>query len=154
MKRLILILFFCGLIGGFVQTALNTDAYQYNHKEQVYEVKYRLGKIDDKKLWINYGGCGLFALYLSNYFDSTKVPYQIIYISRHSMRGTPNHVVLKLDDRTYIDSDGYCTKFWLGLYGTHFTEVTKEKLRYDIYHLSWNKTFNRNDTTIIKNALK
>jgi len=142
------------VIGFIVQFALSTDKYQYSHKEQVYEINYRLGKIDAKKLNVNYGGCGFLALYLSNYFDSTKVPYKINYIYRFSINGTPNHVVLQLDDNTYIDVNGFSTKTWLRIYGENFIEVSKEKLIDDLYHLEWNSKFNRNDTIILKNALK
>lgn len=155
MKRLLLILLFAISAGILANVFTSTGHYQYNHKEIVYEVYYRLGKIDYNKLHVNDGGCGFLALYLSDYFDSTKVSYKINYIYKGLVSGIPNHVILKVGDETYLDVSGYSTKILFYIpYGNHFIEVSKEKLIYDLYHGEWNPKFNRSDTLILKNALK
>lgn len=155
MKRLFPIFIFCFVLAYCLNRFFSTDNYQYKHKDVVYETMYHLNKIDSRKIDINNGGCGLFAKYLSDYYDSTKVPYKIFYIYADTCRATPNHVVLQVDDITYLDSWGYGTKQYYQLFfGDTFIEVTKEKLIHDIYTLPWNDKFKRSDTTLIIKAFK
>lgn len=96
---------------------------------------------------INRGGCGYVALYLSNYFDSLKIKNKIINI------GNNNHIMIKIN-KTYIDCNGYFSKYNPIILFLNNNEISKNKLINLLNNKNrWNKSFNRKDTIIIKQIL-
>lgn len=104
---------------------------------------------------INNGGCGLFALYVTDYLDSVQIPYQVVYVKRSNDNDSiPNHVAVKIDQNNiYVEKNGLMKKSWMRVFGSHMSYHTKEELRKIVYQPGWNPMFNRDDTVQIKYLL-
>lgn len=125
---------------------------------KLFKLSFKLDEISSNVHNINQGGCGFFALYLSDYFDREKIPYEIIYVrdneNEENQYYIPNHIILKLKkSKIFVDSRGFFNKSYIYLYGTYLSIHSKEELKEILKVKGWNSDFDRNDTTKIKLVL-
>jgi len=118
----------------------------------------KLKVISDSVDNINNGGCGFFALYLSDYLDKVNIQYDIVYVrdqdNEDNQYYIPNHVIIELKNpKIFIDSRGIFNKSYVYLYGTNLSFHSKMELKELLTCKGWNNEFHRSDTTKIKSLL-
>ena len=97
------------------------------------------------------GGCPFLAIYTSNYLDNLNIPHKIITLKNNNI--APQHIMI-LTPFGYLDNKGLFSNLPVKLWANNdIKEISKSHL-IRISNLNiWNKQFNLNDTTTIKNIL-
>jgi hypothetical protein len=108
----------------------------------------RLIAINDSIPDLNRGGCGFFAYKLFQRLDKKKYSLVVIDHGRHIM-------IWDWDKNLYIDSKGFHTKVDVQLHdGSEIEQISEDSLRRLLFvDKFWNKTFCKEDTTIINNFI-
>jgi hypothetical protein len=97
---------------------------------------------------INYGGCGFFALYLHECLDPNQ--FTIVAVGQNA------HILVfdSKNDR-YIDSRGIHSSLYFNvIYGwLPKSTISRDTLQTWLKTKHWNPTFNRNDTTQLRQLI-
>lgn len=113
---------------------------------------------------INNGGCGFFALTLSNRLDELGIKYKVIligklpftaFISKILNRKTSYyHVMLKVNNK-FIDSSGEYDFLTPKILSYLFKTIcSKEYLNYIVNNAEWNNKYDIKNNSIIKEIIK
>jgi hypothetical protein len=108
---------------------------------QKWLINQKLNRIRISVKNINLGGCGLFAYHMYDVLKNRGIESKILLLGTKQL---PIHLILQLDEFTYLDSSGINTKEYLlkefgG--GVKLTEITNDELEYMLTDIKWNKAF-------------
>lgn len=104
--------------------------------------------INDTLPDLNRGGCGFFAYKLFQRLNKKNHTLVVIDHGRHIM-------IWDRDKNLYIDSKGFHTKVEVQFHdGSQLEQISEDSLRHLLFvDRFWNKTFCKEDTTIINNFI-
>lgn len=115
----------------------------------MYKIYRNLIEINKSVDNIDMGGCGYFALKLSDYLEQKNIPHQILTI-KYSNKKIPHHVMVKTK-WGIVDSKGFFSHFIVWLYSLdNLKYIQKNELKHLLTLDGWNKKFNKKDTIFFK----
>jgi hypothetical protein len=143
------------LIGFFAVILIFASMVKEPDDSRLQELGSRIAQVEASN--VNNGGCGLFALYVTDYLDSAGISYEILRVD-DDRSVIPNHVMVKVHDSDneslYIDATGFKSYRYACLFGYYRYYISKDSLKSLIAMPGWNRSFNRADTVIIKKELQ
>lgn len=104
-------------------------------------INSKLNRIRTQVKNINLGGCGLFAYHMYLALKDRGIESKILLLGTKQL---PIHLILQLDEFTYLDSKGICSdkKDLLKEFGGgKLTEITNDELGVMLTDVKWNKAF-------------
>jgi hypothetical protein len=104
-------------------------------------INSKLNRIRTQVKNINLGGCGLFAYHMYIALKDRGIESKILLLGTKQL---PIHLILQLDEFTYLDSKGICSnKDLLKEFGggSKLTEITNDELGVMLTDIKWNKAF-------------
>ena len=104
-------------------------------------INSKLNRIRTQVKNINLGGCGLFAYHMYLALKDRGIESKILLLGTKQL---PIHLILQLDEFTYLDSKGICSdKDLLKEFGggSKLTEITNDELGVMLTDIKWNKAF-------------
>ena len=105
-------------------------------------INSKLNRIRTQVKNINLGGCGLFAYHMYLALKDRGIESKILLLGTKQL---PIHLILQLDEFTYLDSKGICSdkKDLLKEFGGggKITEITNDELGVMLTDIKWNKAF-------------
>lgn len=107
-------------------------------------INTKLNRIRTQVKNINLGGCGLFAYHMHLTLKDRGIESKILLLGTKQV---PIHLILELNEFTYLDSKGICSdkkdllKEFVGLCDCELSEITNDELGVMLTDVKWNKAF-------------